>query len=221
MSDRPTPVGAQLRAAPPDRLPEVVADQLRRHHAAGRVEVLLGDLTLSGLWPVIDESGPAGGPPARRCFGSQRPVTEINARVNRVHLPLSAWGERLGVLIVETTRPAGDGLTEQFGEGCGVVGEKADQVPRDGAWVLALREMANAWQRHKGKGTVELARHFLGRGGRVDPVDRALDVDRRQRQRLRFPDPVLQPAAARIGVRLSPAGAVAMQRDVDPVGIVP
>jgi serine phosphatase RsbU (regulator of sigma subunit) len=115
VSDRPTPVGAQLRAAPPDRLPEVVAEQLRRHHAAGLVEVLLGDLTLSGLWPVIDESGPAGGAPARRCFGSQRPVTEISARTNRVHLPLSAWGERLGVLIVETTRPAGDGLTEHLG----------------------------------------------------------------------------------------------------------
>ncbi len=114
MSDRSTPVGAQLRAAQPDRLPEVAAEHLRQYHGAGRVEVLLGDLTLTGLWPVIDEAGPAGGPLAQRCFGSQRPVTDIGARHNRVHLPLSAWGERLGVLLVETTLPAGNGLTEEL-----------------------------------------------------------------------------------------------------------
>ena len=114
MSDRPAPAGTVLRAAPPDRLPEAVADHLRQQHAAGRVEVLLGDLTLTGLWPVIDESGPAGDPLARRCFGSQRPVTDIGARLNRVHLPLTVWGERLGVLQVETTLPAGAGLTDQL-----------------------------------------------------------------------------------------------------------
>jgi serine phosphatase RsbU (regulator of sigma subunit) len=115
VSDRPTPVGAQLRAAPPDGLPEVVAEHLRRHHAARRVELLLGDLTLTGLRPVLDPDGPPGGPLAVRCFGSQRPVTDIgSAGVNRVHLPLSAWGERLGVLLVETTAPAGAGLTEDL-----------------------------------------------------------------------------------------------------------
>jgi serine phosphatase RsbU (regulator of sigma subunit) len=114
LSDRPTPVGALLRAAPPDRLPEVVVEHLRQHHAARRVEVLLGDLTLTGLRPLVDEAGPAGGPPAQRCFGSQRPVTDIGARLNHVHLPLSVWGERLGVLVVETTQPAGAGLTEQL-----------------------------------------------------------------------------------------------------------
>ncbi len=115
MSDRPAPVGAQLRAAPPDRLPEAAADHLRRHHAARRVEVLLGDLTLTELRPVLDPDGPAGGPLAARCFGSQRPVTEIGSTgTNQVHLPLSAWGERLGVLLVETTEPAGAGLTESL-----------------------------------------------------------------------------------------------------------
>jgi serine phosphatase RsbU (regulator of sigma subunit) len=115
VSDRPTPVGALLRAAPPDRLPEVVADHLRQQHAARRSEVLLGDLTLTGLWPVLDTSGPPGGPLALRCFGSQRPVTDISTTgVNRVYLPMSAWGERVGVLLVETTLPAGAGLTEQL-----------------------------------------------------------------------------------------------------------
>ena len=115
MSDRPTPVGALLRAAPPDRLPEVVADHLRQQHSAHRSEVLLGDLTMGALWPVLDESGAPGGALALRCFGSQRPVTDITATgFNRVYLPLSAWGERVGVLLVETGQPTGNGLTEQL-----------------------------------------------------------------------------------------------------------
>ncbi|AGZ44623.1 Protein icfG [Actinoplanes friuliensis DSM 7358] len=114
MSDRPTPVGALLRAAPPDRLPEVVADHLRRHYAAGRTEVLLGDLMLSSLWPVLDRDGPSGNTLALRCFGSQRPVVDIAHDANRVYLPLTAWGERLGVLVVQTTLPSGTGLTDEL-----------------------------------------------------------------------------------------------------------
>jgi hypothetical protein len=115
LSDHPTPVGAQLRAAPPDRIPEVVADHLRRHYAAGPVEVLLGDLTLTGLWPLL---GPRaqGGPLAQRCFGSQRPVVEAGSDgAVRVHLPISAWGERLGVLQLETTLASDGELVEQLG----------------------------------------------------------------------------------------------------------
>ena len=59
MSDGPASVGAQLRAAPPDRLPEVTAEHLRVHYGADRVEVLLADLSLSALWPVLDPEGPA------------------------------------------------------------------------------------------------------------------------------------------------------------------
>ena len=111
MSDRPTLVGALLRAAPPDRLPEVVADHLRRHYAAGRVEVLLGDLTMTGLWPLLDPAGPPGNALAVRCFGSQRPLVDIAADANRAYLPLTVWGERLGVLVVQTSLPSGTGLT--------------------------------------------------------------------------------------------------------------
>ena len=111
MSDRPAPVGALLRAAPPDRLPEAVLEHLRRHYAAGEVEVLLGDLTQRGLWPVLDPGGPAGNALAVRCFGSQRPLVDVAADASRAYLPLTVWGERLGVLVVETTLPAGTGLT--------------------------------------------------------------------------------------------------------------
>ena len=131
MSDRPTPVGALLRAAPPDRLPEVAADHLRQRLAASRVEVLLGDLRLTGLWPVLDRSGPSGGPLALRCFGSQRPVSDTGARGNRVHLPLTVWGERIGVLLVETTVPAGNGLTEQLTEVAGELAVALRAADRD------------------------------------------------------------------------------------------
>jgi serine/threonine protein phosphatase PrpC len=123
VSDRPTSVGALLRAAPPDRLPEVVADHLRRHFTASHAELLLGDLTLTGTWPVIDPTGPAGGPLAQRCFGSQQPVADRSpSGANRLHLPLSVWGERLGVLVVETPLALDRAVTEQLS---GVAGELA------------------------------------------------------------------------------------------------
>ncbi|MEV6636123.1 PP2C family protein-serine/threonine phosphatase [Actinoplanes sp. NPDC051470] len=113
MSEGPTPIGVLLRATPPDRLPELAAEQLRHHHAARRVEVLLADLTRTGLWPVLDTEAAPGDALALRCFGSQRPVTDIGiAGTNRVHLPLTVWGERLGVLVVDTAQPAGTGLSD-------------------------------------------------------------------------------------------------------------
>jgi serine phosphatase RsbU (regulator of sigma subunit) len=114
LSDRPTPVGVLLRAAPPDRLPEVAAEHLRRHYRAERTEVLLGDLTLGALWPLIDRDGPTGNPLAVRCFASQRPVVDIATHVNRIYLPLQAWGERLGVLAIETTLAVGTSLTDEL-----------------------------------------------------------------------------------------------------------
>jgi serine phosphatase RsbU (regulator of sigma subunit) len=121
VSDRQSPVGALLRAAPPDRLPEAVAEHLRRHFAAVGVEVLLGDLTLTAVRPLLDPDGtPAAA--AMRCFGSQRPVVDGAPGAGRVHLPLTVWGERLGVLAVETTRPPDPELTEQL---AGIAGEFA------------------------------------------------------------------------------------------------
>ena len=114
LSDRPTPVGGQLRAAPPDRLPEVVAEHLRREYAADRVEVLIGDLTLTGLWPLLDPTGPAGNTLALRCLGSQRPVIDIAPDVSSAYLPLTIWGERLGVLILRTSLLPGPELTDEL-----------------------------------------------------------------------------------------------------------
>ncbi|MFD0521339.1 hypothetical protein [Paractinoplanes durhamensis] len=62
MPDGPASVGALLRAAPPDRLPEVTAEHLRARYAADGIEVLLGDLSLSTLRPVLDPESADGGP---------------------------------------------------------------------------------------------------------------------------------------------------------------
>jgi serine phosphatase RsbU (regulator of sigma subunit) len=108
-------VGALLRATPPDRLPEAVAGHLRDQYAAARVEVLLSDLNMGTLRPVMAPDGPDGGPLEQRCLGSQLPV--VDQRPNgpvRLVLPLTVWGDRLGVLLVETSLPAGREVTAEL-----------------------------------------------------------------------------------------------------------
>ncbi len=123
MSDGPATVGSLLRATPPDRLPEVTARHLRDRYAAERVEILLGDLAMTALRPVLDPDGPAGGPLEQRCFGSQLPVTDSRPdSTARVLLPLTVWGDRLGVLLVELPGPASAELT---GDLCDIAGQLA------------------------------------------------------------------------------------------------
>ncbi|WP_250007013.1 PP2C family protein-serine/threonine phosphatase [Actinoplanes sp. M2I2] len=111
MSVRPTSAGSFLRAAPPDRLPEAAAEHLRTWFPVDTVEVLLSDLTVTTLWPVLGPETPAGGPLELRCFGSQQPVTDNSS--GRVLLPLTTWGDRLGVLRLRLTRaPDGDLIAE-------------------------------------------------------------------------------------------------------------
>src|SRR5690349_405636 len=112
MSDQPAPLGSLLRAAPPDRLPEVAAEHLRRHFSAGAVEVLLPDLTGTRLHPLIGAPEPADATAAMRCFGSQLAgVERAPAGQVRMHLPLACWGERVGVLRVELPAPPADDLS--------------------------------------------------------------------------------------------------------------
>ncbi|GAA4590111.1 serine phosphatase RsbU (regulator of sigma subunit) [Actinoplanes octamycinicus] len=101
MSDHPVPIGALLRAAAPDRLPEVIAEHLRRHFAAEQVEVLVADLALRQFAPLLGPPGADTDPAALRCLGSQQPATTTGPAGARLHLPLSCWGERLGVLRVD------------------------------------------------------------------------------------------------------------------------
>ncbi|GAA0511145.1 phosphatase [Paractinoplanes deccanensis] len=114
MTTRPAPVGSLLRAAPPDRLPEVAAEHLRTRFPLAGAEVYLSDLTMTSLWPVLDPEGPAAGRLEMRVFGSQEPLVDGgSAGTDRVMLPLTVWGDRLGVLRVDLREPAGpDRVTE-------------------------------------------------------------------------------------------------------------
>ncbi|MGR6319660.1 SpoIIE family protein phosphatase [Micromonospora soli] len=100
-------VSRALRAAPPDQLAEATDRALRRALGASRTEVFIADYRFSGLWPVLepaepDDAKPAGQGAAKRCFSSQQPVLDSGENGScRVYLPLSVWGERLGVLLVE------------------------------------------------------------------------------------------------------------------------
>jgi serine phosphatase RsbU (regulator of sigma subunit) len=115
MSDPPMSLGSLLRAAPPDRLPEVTAEHLRRHFSAGQVEVFVPDLTGTRLLPLLREPGPADGAAALRCFASQRASADhAPAGPVRLHLPLTCWSERVGVLRVELPAPPGDDLSERL-----------------------------------------------------------------------------------------------------------
>ncbi|GAA2649465.1 PP2C family protein-serine/threonine phosphatase [Paractinoplanes durhamensis] len=126
MPDGPASVGALLRAAPPDRLPEVTAEHLRARYAADGIEVLLGDLSLSTLRPVLDPESADGGPLEQRCFGSQQPVLDPRPDgTTRLLLPMTVWGDRLGVLRVQVPgRPAPE-LTAEL---CSIAGELAMAV---------------------------------------------------------------------------------------------
>ncbi|NJP33996.1 PP2C family protein-serine/threonine phosphatase [Micromonospora thermarum] len=128
MSDPVGLVSRALRAAPPDRLVEAADRTIRSGLGATRTEVLIADYRLGGLWPVGDADRPDGGPPdrrglARRCFSSQQAISEEDAAGRcRWYLPLTAWGDRIGVLLVELPGPAGP---EVVGQALEIAGELA------------------------------------------------------------------------------------------------
>ncbi|MFI9648227.1 PP2C family protein-serine/threonine phosphatase [Streptomyces sp. NPDC052040] len=95
-----------LRNAAPHRLVEALRDVLLRQYAAPSVELLLADYGLSVLQPVCAQSPAADpvamhGTTAGRAFGAQEPVVEATAGPDRVHVPVTVRGDRIGVLIVE------------------------------------------------------------------------------------------------------------------------
>ena len=93
-----------LRTAAPHRLVEALRPALTTWYAAESVDLLLVDYGLTALQAVDGEPWPAGGVPlhntaAGRAFGAQEPFAE-DARAGqvRLHLPVTARGDRLGVL---------------------------------------------------------------------------------------------------------------------------
>jgi serine phosphatase RsbU (regulator of sigma subunit) len=112
-------IGELLRAACPDELVEVAQEQLLRVMPGSTLQVLLADYRVSGLSPVLEGTDGAGGSltdptSATRCFGSQQPVVERLADgAWQACLPLSVWGQRLGVLVIaQPAQPPGARLAE-------------------------------------------------------------------------------------------------------------
>jgi serine phosphatase RsbU (regulator of sigma subunit) len=125
MPQAPASVSRAFRQAPPDRLAEVADRAVRAATGALRTEVFVADYRIAGLWPVLDADRPdRGAPPgpgsAQRCFSSQQPVVDgADGGRCRVWLPLTVWGERLGVLLVELAEAPGPELVDWFGEVAG------------------------------------------------------------------------------------------------------
>ncbi|GAA2381725.1 PP2C family protein-serine/threonine phosphatase [Nonomuraea africana] len=106
-----------LHAAPPYALVEVVRDALVAHTAAQGAELLLADYALVALRPVLDTPVPGDAEiridssDAGRAFASQQAQWE--EAHGTLHLPVTACGERFGVLSVHLpARPELDDVGE-------------------------------------------------------------------------------------------------------------
>ncbi|SCG58462.1 Serine phosphatase RsbU, regulator of sigma subunit [Micromonospora siamensis] len=110
MPHAPGPVSRALREAPPDQLVEAADRAVRSALDASRTDVFIADYRITGLWPVLDPELPAAGflachTVAQRCFSSQQAVQDADEQGRcRLYLPLTTWGERLGVLLIELPR---------------------------------------------------------------------------------------------------------------------
>lgn len=112
-----------LRTAPPDRLVEVLDAHLSAAHGAKSSTVWLADYRSTTLSPTGAEPDRAEDqlPSATRAFASQTVVLEAREgqSLARLYLPITAWGERVGVLSVlldaDRTPEARESLREVAG----------------------------------------------------------------------------------------------------------
>ncbi|GAA1894651.1 PP2C family protein-serine/threonine phosphatase [Asanoa iriomotensis] len=98
----------RLRAVAPDTLVEVVDHHVRAELGGLRADVLLADYRIAGLWPVLRPDDPTAGllaeqTIATRCYTLQEPLVEDVPETPgvRLYVPLSVWGERLGILVAD------------------------------------------------------------------------------------------------------------------------
>ncbi|GGV23377.1 phosphatase [Actinomadura cremea] len=126
LSHRPALVERTIRAAPAHSVPEALEKALREHlPGVLDVRLMLADYHLSVLLLPGDEPEDTAlqihGTPAGQAFISRRPVVvEVNDRAGgpawQIFTPVSARGERLGVLGVLTALPDPDELVEELVE---------------------------------------------------------------------------------------------------------
>jgi serine phosphatase RsbU (regulator of sigma subunit) len=125
-----------IQAAPPYALAEALSEGLAKQYGVLDAEVLLADYGLVVLRPVISplppgEPGvPLDNSPQGRAFASQRPQAEKRDGY-RLHLPISAHGERFGVLSMRLAEPPRESVAEEFGHICEALAHAlrgADQI---------------------------------------------------------------------------------------------
>lgn len=112
-------IGHMIQRARPDKIADVTASYLGSRFPGCRVEVLLADYRISGLWPLLQSDHSTAGvlndkATAGRAFASQRSTVEqLSGGGTRTMLPLSVWSDRLGVLVVDLkTEPDDQQLAE-------------------------------------------------------------------------------------------------------------
>ncbi|MFF5181547.1 PP2C family protein-serine/threonine phosphatase [Micromonospora sp. NPDC000316] len=196
MVDAPDAVSRALREASPDQLAEAADRAIRSALGAVRTDVFVADYRISGLWPVLDPDLPAGGflachTVAQRCFSSQQPVRDsADDGACRLYLPLTVWGERLGVLLIELPEVPGAAVTGRATDIAGdlAVAMRAADRETDRYRRVRRRERLSMaaemqWDLLPGRSVAHRAFHLAGQlepaytvGG--DHFDWSLDGDR-------------------------------------------
>lgn len=119
-SPDPTPLIAYLRRAAPDQQVEAADEYIRTRLNGLRADVLLADYRIAGLWSVLEPGHPNQGSLAERtvaarCFSSQQSMADpLSGGGVRLHVPLTAWGERVGVLVVDLAEPPPGPLVDRY-----------------------------------------------------------------------------------------------------------
>lgn len=108
-----------LRAATPPDLLDVLRPILARCHDALDAVLLMADYGLGHLQPMTVPphavaAVPVSGSGAGRAFGSQEPYTERRDGDSVLHLPVTARGDRLGVLSVTFAQPPDKDATAEL-----------------------------------------------------------------------------------------------------------
>ncbi|HEY2792950.1 MAG TPA: PP2C family protein-serine/threonine phosphatase [Micromonosporaceae bacterium] len=96
-----------LRRSDPDRLVNATATYVAERFPGCRMDVLLADYRIAGLWPVLQADHVSAGlladiSAATRAYASQETVTEPGPDGTfRMLIPMCVWAERVGVLVAE------------------------------------------------------------------------------------------------------------------------
>ncbi|MFC8202240.1 PP2C family protein-serine/threonine phosphatase [Streptomyces sp. NPDC057298] len=183
-AEPPAPTAeSQLRAVPPHALVATTGRLLAELVGAKDVTLLLADYGLSVLQPVthLPHTGhplPAHDGPAGRAFITQTPVIEVTspaAATDRLHLPITVRGDRLGILSLRLPRSATDPATVlRLAEFATALGHEVTTAGRDTDLYQRARRTRRLtlaaemqWQLLPGRGC---ARHEYVIGAHLEPA---------------------------------------------------